>query len=48
MKRVTRTLVLLTEEDVGQVILAVPREDEIPATFGALARWHISAGEIAT
>ena len=46
--RAARTLALLTEEDVGQVILAVPREDEIPATFGALARWHIAAGEIAT
>ena len=48
MTRVTRTLALLTEEDVGQVILAVPREDEIPRTFEGLARWRISAGEIAT
>jgi DNA replication and repair protein RecF len=48
MNRVTRTLALLTEEDVGQVVLAVPREDEIPETFGALARWRITAGEIAT
>jgi DNA replication and repair protein RecF len=48
MTRVTRTLELLTQEDVGQVILAVPRDDEIPATFEALARWRISAGEIRT
>jgi DNA replication and repair protein RecF len=44
--RVAKTLSLLTEEDVGQVILAVPREDEIPATFEGLARWTISGGVI--
>jgi DNA replication and repair protein RecF len=46
--RAARALALLTEEDVGQVILAVPREDEIPSTFEALARWRITAGEVAT
>jgi DNA replication and repair protein RecF len=46
--RAARTLALLTEEDVGQVILAVPREEEIPPTFEALTRWRVAAGEVAT
>ena len=44
--RAARTLAVLTEEDVGQVILAVPRADEIPRSFEALTRWRISAGEV--
>lgn len=45
-RRVAHTLALLSDEALGQVILAVPREDEIPATFSALARWRITSGEI--
>jgi DNA replication and repair protein RecF len=46
--RVSRTLELLSKEDVGQVILAVPREDEIPPTFEGLAHWRIARGTIST
>jgi DNA replication and repair protein RecF len=48
MSRVACTLALLMQEDVGQVMLAVPREDEIPATFERLARWRVTGGAIST
>jgi DNA replication and repair protein RecF len=48
MTRTMRTLALLVGEDVGQVVLAVPRDGEIPAQFSALARWRVRSGDIAT
>ena len=47
-RRITRTLALLAGEDVGQVVLAVPREEEIPPHFQRLARWRVHDGEVAT
>lgn len=44
--RTARTLALLAAEEPGQVVLAVPREDEIPARFERLARWHVRNGVI--
>jgi DNA replication and repair protein RecF len=46
--RIERTLALLGHEDLGQVMLAVPREDGIPAEFARLARWRMRGGEVAT
>jgi DNA replication and repair protein RecF len=46
--RTARTLALLAEEDVGQVMLAVPRETEIPAHFARLTRWRVQGGVVAT
>lgn len=44
--RTSRTLALLAAEEPGQVVLAVPREDEIPARFERLARWRVRNGVI--
>jgi recombinational DNA repair ATPase RecF len=43
-RRTARILALLEEEGVGQCILCVPREDEIPPQFTRLARWSVRAG----
>jgi DNA replication and repair protein RecF len=42
--RVARTLAVLAEEETGQVVLAVPRDDDIPADFSALERWRVESG----
>lgn len=45
--RATRVLALLedaTTGGVGQIVLCVPREDEIPRAFTRLARWHVRSG----
>jgi DNA replication and repair protein RecF len=46
--RSARTLDLLSGDAMGQVILAVPREDDIPGRFARLARWRICAGVVTT
>jgi DNA replication and repair protein RecF len=49
-KRATRVLALLEESSatgLGQTILCVPREDEIPAAFTRLERWTVRDGAFA-
>lgn len=43
-RRTARILALLEQEGVGQCVLCVPREDEIPPQFTRLARWSVRAG----
>ncbi|MFN2563945.1 MAG: DNA replication/repair protein RecF [Gemmatimonadaceae bacterium] len=45
-RRATRIVDLLAREGLGQTILAVPREGDIPAGLPALERRRIRAGEI--
>ena len=44
--RATRVLELLTSEPAGQVLLAVPREDDIPAALTALSRRRVRSGTV--
>ena len=44
--RATRVLELLTSESAGQVLLAVPREDDIPAALTALSRRRVRNGAV--
>jgi DNA replication and repair protein RecF len=44
--RATRVLELLTSEAAGQVLLAVPREDDIPAALTSLARRRVRDGTV--
>jgi DNA replication and repair protein RecF len=46
-RRTARILGLLEEQGVGQCVLCVPREDEIPARFTRLERWSVRAGTFA-
>lgn len=46
-RRTGRILELLAQVGVGQVVLCVPREDEIPAQFTRLARWGVRDGVFA-
>lgn len=46
-RRTGRILELLDAVGVGQVVLCVPREDEIPAQFTRLARWRVREGTFA-
>ncbi len=43
-RRAARVLDLLLEAGVGQVVLCVPRPEEIPARFTRLARFRIAGG----
>lgn len=43
-RRTSRILGLLEEQGVGQCVLCVPREDEIPARFTRLERWSVRDG----
>ena len=43
-RRAARVLDLLLEAGVGQVVLCVPRPEEIPARFTRLARYRIAGG----
>lgn len=43
-RRTARILGLLEAQGVGQCVLCVPREDEIPARFTRLERWTVRAG----
>jgi len=43
-RRTGRILALLEANGVGQCVLCVPREDEIPAQFTRLERWRVQEG----
>lgn len=43
-RRTQRILALLERMGAGQVVLCVPREDEIPPQFTRLARWQVQDG----
>lgn len=45
-RRASRVLSLLTAERLGQTILAVPRESDIPSELTSLERFRVAAGEI--
>jgi DNA replication and repair protein RecF len=45
-RRAARVLDLLLEAGVGQVVLCVPRPEEIPARFTRLARYRIAGGAL--
>jgi DNA replication and repair protein RecF len=46
LRRAGRIVDLLAQEGLGQTILAVPRESDIPAGLPTLERRRIRAGEI--
>jgi DNA replication and repair protein RecF len=46
VRRSTRVLDLLTRGGIGQTIMAVPRESDIPDELTSLARIRIHGGEI--
>lgn len=43
-RRTGHILTLLEQQGVGQCVLCVPREDEIPARFTRLERWSVQGG----
>jgi DNA replication and repair protein RecF len=43
-RRAARILELLSQEDRGQTILAVPRDADVPDAFTRLDRWTVDAG----
>lgn len=46
LRRSTRILELLAEQGLGQTVLTVPRESDIPLALTQLARWRIAAGVV--
>ncbi len=44
--RSAKILELLGEQEMGQTVLTVPRESDIPPALTALSRWHIADGII--
>ncbi|HEX9484768.1 MAG TPA: DNA replication and repair protein RecF [Gemmatimonadaceae bacterium] len=46
VRRATRILELLAERQMGQTLLTVPRESDIPAALTQLVRWRIVAGVV--
>jgi DNA replication and repair protein RecF len=46
VRRSTRILELLAEQGMGQTLLTVPRESDIPSALSSLARWRIVAGVV--
>jgi DNA replication and repair protein RecF len=46
-RRASRVLSILTRERLGQTILAVPRESDIPNELTSLERFRVAGGEIA-
>jgi len=46
LRRSTRILELLAEQGMGQTLLTVPRESDIPPALTALVRWRIVAGVV--
>jgi recombinational DNA repair ATPase RecF len=46
-RRAGRILELLSAEERGQTIVAVPRDADIPEAFTRLERWRVSAGKLA-
>jgi DNA replication and repair protein RecF len=47
VRRSARILELLAEQGMGQTLLTVPRESDIPPALTRLTRWRIEAGVIA-
>jgi DNA replication and repair protein RecF len=45
-RRSARILDLLADQGMGQTLLTVPRESDIPPALSTLARWRIAAGEV--
>ena len=45
-RRSARILELLADRGMGQTLLTVPRESDIPPALSTLARWRIVAGEV--
>jgi DNA replication and repair protein RecF len=45
-RRSARILDLLAAQGMGQTLLTVPRESDIPPALGELARWRIAGGEV--
>jgi DNA replication and repair protein RecF len=45
-RRGQRILQLVEERGYGQVVLAVPREDDVPSGFTGLGRWRMTGGRI--
>jgi DNA replication and repair protein RecF len=46
VRRSSRILELLGERAMGQTVLTVPRESDIPPALTTLARWRISEGVV--
>ncbi len=46
VRRSSSILDLLAEQSMGQTVLTVPRESDIPEQLTRLARWRIAGGEI--
>jgi DNA replication and repair protein RecF len=46
-RRAQRILELLSAEERGQTIVAVPREDDVPEAFTRLERWRVVDGALA-
>ena len=46
VRRSARILELLAEQGMGQTLLTVPRESDIPPALTGLARWRIAAGVV--
>jgi len=46
-RRSARILELLAEHGMGQTLLTVPRESDIPPALTQLARWSIADGVVA-
>jgi DNA replication and repair protein RecF len=46
VRRSSRILDLLSQQTMGQTVLTVPRESDIPPALTRLERWHIAGGEI--
>jgi DNA replication and repair protein RecF len=45
-RRSSRILDLLADQGMGQTLLTVPRESDIPPALSSLARWRIAAGVV--
>jgi DNA replication and repair protein RecF len=48
VRRSARILELLAEQGMGQTLLTVPRESDIPPALTQLARWRIAGGVVDT
>lgn len=48
VRRSARILELLGEQSMGQIVLTVPRESDIPPALSRLCRWHIANGVVCT
>jgi recombinational DNA repair ATPase RecF len=48
VRRSSNILELLAEQGMGQTLLTVPRESDIPPALTTLARWRIAAGIVSS